>query len=98
MAKRELVTIDVVIEELGVSRSTVWRMIRRGELSTVRVGRRRLVPKQSLRTRRVKTSRSDKPKPFTMDSPLWRLFGAGRSGGGKPSSSDKYAMYEDYGE
>lgn len=35
-----LLTISEVAEQLAVSRKTVWRMIKRGELPTVRFGRR----------------------------------------------------------
>ena len=35
-----LLTIPQVAELLGVSKSTVWREIRRGSLKTVRIGRR----------------------------------------------------------
>lgn len=33
---------------LGVGRSTMWRLIKRGEVDTIRIGDRRLVVTQSL--------------------------------------------------
>jgi excisionase family DNA binding protein len=38
-----LLTVDEVGDALRVSRSSILRLIKRGELATVRVGRRRLV-------------------------------------------------------
>ena len=39
-----LLTIDETCEQLRVSRYLVYRLIRRRELETIKVGRRRLVP------------------------------------------------------
>jgi len=38
-----LLTIDEAIRALGISRSTLWRRLRRGELPSVSRGGRRLV-------------------------------------------------------
>src|SRR6267378_7513435 len=78
---------------LGVSRSTVWRLIRRGELPSVRRGGRRLVPANSLR------SRTGRRQPggllvFSHDHPIFRLVGAGRGGGRTPGARDKHAILD----
>lgn len=44
-----LISIKEATETLRVSRSTVDRLIREGVLSTVAIGRRRLITSQSLR-------------------------------------------------
>lgn len=76
---------------LGVSRSTVWRMIRRGELTSIRRGGRRLVPAGALRAGSIGTRRDSVP-PLGKDHPIFRLVGAGRSGGNPPGARDKHAI------
>ncbi|MBI3455491.1 MAG: helix-turn-helix domain-containing protein, partial [Candidatus Rokubacteria bacterium] len=45
-----LMNVDAARRELGgVSRTTLWRCIRAGDLEVVRIGRRVLVPEQALR-------------------------------------------------
>jgi excisionase family DNA binding protein len=43
-----LLSVDQAAERLGVSRTSMYGMIRRGELRTIRVGRRRLVPESAI--------------------------------------------------
>ena len=84
-----LITIDEAGHLLGVSRSTVLRLIQRGELPSVRRGRRRLVPLTALRTRR---RRSTRIPAFSHDHPIFRLVGAGRGGGKLPGARDKHLI------
>jgi excisionase family DNA binding protein len=76
---------------LGVSRSTIWRMIRRGELPSIRRRGRRLVPVDALRAGPIRTRAGIVP-PFGKDHPIFRLVGAGRSGGKPPGARDKHAI------
>jgi excisionase family DNA binding protein len=78
---------------LGVSEATVWRMIRRGALPSVRKQGRRLVPRRALE----KGSRSVKGgeiPPFTEANAIFRLVGAGRSGGRTPGARNKHAILD----
>ena len=70
---------------LGVSPSTIWRMIRRGG--------RRLVPADALRAGLIRTRRDSVP-PLGKDHPIFRLVGAGRSGGNPPGARDKHAILD----
>jgi excisionase family DNA binding protein len=92
MAKN-LVTIDEAIRALGVSRSTIWRRLQRGELPSVRRGGRRLVRLPATR----KAARGNAIvdiAPFTEGHPMFRLVGAGRSGGQSPGARDKHAILD----
>lgn len=88
-----MITVDEAGRALGVSRSTVWRLIQRGDLPSVYRGGRRLVPAAAIgaRTRRHRTA--DIP-PFSHDHPMLRLAGAGRGGGGTPGARDKHAILD----
>ena len=87
----ELFSVSEVGLRLHVSLSTVWRMIRRGELQTVKVGARRLVAGSSLKA--VSTPPPSRRVPvFTKAHPIFGMIGAGRSGGAGPGSSDKHAV------
>src|SRR5579884_614585 len=91
--QQELFSVAAAGRELGVSVSTVWRMVRRGELPTVRLAGRRLVPRDGLRSAR--RSREPRSVPvLTLDHPIFGLIGAGRSGGSGPGSSDKYSVLD----
>jgi excisionase family DNA binding protein len=46
---RLALTVDEAAAALGLSRPTIWRMIQRGELQSVKVGGRRLIPVATLR-------------------------------------------------
>jgi excisionase family DNA binding protein len=90
---KNLLTIDEAIRALDVSRSTLWRRLRRGELPSVRRGGRRLVrltkPPKTVRGKAA----SDIP-PFTDSHAIFRLVGAGRSGGRLPGARDKHAILD----
>jgi excisionase family DNA binding protein len=86
-----MITVEEAGRTLGVSRSTVWRLIQRGDLPSVRRRGRRLVPARALqiRTRRRQTTAIP---PFSQDHPIFRLVGAGRGGGRTPGARDKHAI------
>jgi excisionase family DNA binding protein len=88
-----LMTVEETGLALGVSRSTIWRRIRRGELPTVRRGGRRLIPAGALKARSRRGGRSDIP-PLTDDHPIFRLVGAGHGGGRAPGARDKHAILD----
>jgi len=85
------VTVEQACDAIGVSRSTLWRMIRRGELPSFRHSGRRLVPLYALSARQIRL-RAKKLKLFTLEHPLWRLVGAFRSGGAGLGSGDKHEI------
>jgi excisionase family DNA binding protein len=91
---RELMTVDEAGRALGVSRSTVWRLIQRGELRSVRQRGRRLVPATALRKRATRRLPRDVPA-FSEDHPIFRLVGAGRGGGRTPGARDKHAILDE---
>jgi excisionase family DNA binding protein len=86
-------TIEQAGQALGVSVSSVWRMIRRGELPTVRERGRRLVLAEGL-ARRSRPARRQTVPPLTHDHPIFRLVGAGRGGGRAPGARDKHAVVD----
>lgn len=88
-----MVTVEEAGRTLGVSRSTVWRLIQRGDLPSVRRGGRRLVPASALHTR-ARRRRTEAIPPFSHDHPLFRLVGAGRGGGRAPGARDKHALLD----
>ena len=88
-----LLTIDEAIQALGVSRSTLWRRLQRGDLPSVRRGGRRLVRLTTIRKAARAKTKSDL-SPFTENHPIFRLVGAGRSGGGAPGARDKHAILD----
>ena len=85
----DLVSVQEASKALNVSLSTVWRMLRRGSLPSVRSEGRRLIPSQALRRRLASPSRIG---ALRKDHPIFRLVGAGRSGGAQPGARDKYAI------
>ena len=89
-------TVGQVAEHLQVSRVTVWRWIRSGRLSGVRVGRVRRISRSSLfqlvrpgKNTGARLSRRPLGTVFTLAHPLWELVGKGR-GGGANVSGNKY--------
>ncbi len=78
---------------LGVSRSTVWRLIQRGELPSVRRRGRRLVQATAVRAR-TRRRRTVGISAFSHDHPIFRLVGAGRGGGRTPGARDKHAILD----
>ena len=89
----EMITVEEVGRTLGVSRSTVWRLIQRGDLPSVRRGGRRLVPARAIQTRTRRRPTEGIP-PFSHDHPMFRLVGAGRGGGITPGARDKHAILD----
>ena len=89
----EMVTVDEAGQVLGVSRSTVWRLIQRGDLPSVRRGGRRLVPSAAIQIRARRSRRAAIP-PLSHDHPIFRLVGAGRGGGHAPGSRDKHGILD----
>ncbi|MFF4592443.1 excisionase family DNA-binding protein [Amycolatopsis sp. NPDC001319] len=47
---RELLSVEAAAEQLSIGRTTMFALIKAGQVATVRVGRRRLVPKSALIT------------------------------------------------
>ena len=78
---------------LGVSRSTVWRLIQRGELPSIRRAGRRLVPASAVRIR-TRRRRAARFPAFSHVHPIFRLVGAGRGGGRRPGARDKHAILD----
>jgi excisionase family DNA binding protein len=88
-----MVTVDEAGRALGVSRSTVWRLIQRGDLPSIRRGGRRLVPTTAIQTRTRRREGTRLP-PFSLEHPIFRLVGAGRGGGKTPGARDKHAILD----
>jgi len=88
-----MITVDEAGRALGVSRSTVWRLIQRGELPSVRRGGRRLVPANAIRSR-TRQRRTGSIPAISHDHPMFRLVGAGRGGGRRPGARDKHAILD----
>jgi excisionase family DNA binding protein len=78
---------------LGVSPSTVWRMIRRGDLQSVRYRGRRLVLARAVAGGPPRRRAAGVP-PLTRDHPIFRLVGAGHGGGQGPGARDKHAILD----
>jgi excisionase family DNA binding protein len=91
---QQLITVEEAGRALGVSRSTIWRLIKRGELPSVRRGGRRLVPADAARKRPRRGRSPAGIPPLTKDHPIFRLVGAGRGGGNAPGARDKHAILE----
>jgi len=88
-----MISVEEAGRALGVSRSTVWRLIQRGELPSVRRRGRRLVPASAIESRTHRRRVAAIP-PFSLDHPMFRLVGAGRGGGSTPGARDKHALLE----
>ena len=86
-------TVEEAGQALGVSRSTVWRLIQRGDLPSVRRRGRRLVQASAVRTRTRRRRTAGIPA-FSHDHPIFRLVGAGRGGGRTPGARDKHALLD----
>jgi excisionase family DNA binding protein len=84
-------TVTEAGQALGVSPSTIWRMIRRGELPSIRRGGRRLIPRAALHTTPPKAGTRE-IAAFRGDHPIFRLVGAARSGGLAPGARDKHGI------
>src|SRR5437660_163090 len=92
----DMMSVDAAGRALGVSRSTVWRLMRRGELPSVRRGGRRLISASAVCIRACRNQTQQIPA-FTRDHPLFRLLGAGCGGGRTPGARDKHAILERHG-
>jgi excisionase family DNA binding protein len=93
-----LLTVDQAGRALGVSRATVYRMIKRGLLLTLRKNGRRWVPAHVLKSRQVvrrEYKRIEDIPPLGRDHPIFKLIGKFRSGGKGPGSSDKHAILDE---
>ncbi|MBM3770189.1 MAG: helix-turn-helix domain-containing protein [Acidimicrobiia bacterium] len=88
-------TVEEAGRALGVSRSTVWRLIQRGEIPSVRRAGRRLVPADAARRRLRRSPAASAIPPLTEDHPIFRLVGAGRGGGNLPGARDKHAILDE---
>jgi excisionase family DNA binding protein len=89
--KTETMAVTEAAAELRVSESTVWRLLRAGELtSVVESGRRRVL--RSAIERRIRQRSAGALKPLSSTHPLWKWVGAARSGGQGPGSEDKYGV------
>ena len=86
-----LLSVEDAGHVMGVSRATVWRLIRQGSLPSVRRHGRRLVPK-SAATARATARAAEVVPPLRDDHPIFRLVGAGRSGGRPPGARGKHAI------
>ena len=89
----DLLTINEALRALGVSRSTLWRRLQRGDLPSIRRGGRRLV-RVSMSRKTVSKKHTHDIAPFTENHPMFRLVGAGRSGGQQPGARDKHALLD----
>lgn len=50
MLEKMLFSIEEAAELLGIGRSTAYDLVKGGELPSVKIGRRRLVPREALHT------------------------------------------------
>ncbi len=89
----EMITVEQAGRALGVSRSTVWRLIQRGDLPSVRRGGRRLVPSTAIYARARRPRVAELP-PLSLDHPIFRLVGAGRGGGKAPGARSKHGILD----
>ena len=89
----KLLTISETMQALGVSRSTLWRRLRSGEIPSITRGGRRLVRLATTRKAARGKVMRDIP-PFTERHPIFRLIGAGRGGGQSAGARDKHAILD----
>lgn len=92
MKRERWLTLEEAARRLDVSRSTIFRMLRRGLLTTVCSGRRRLVSERSV------AARAELPvlrfAPYSLDHPFRKLIGRFQGDGRGPGSEDKaYYLY-----
>jgi excisionase family DNA binding protein len=90
-AEKHALSVEEAGRALGVSTATVWRLIRRGELASVRLRGRRLIPRRALARRAARPKAAEIP-PLTAKHPIFRLVGAGRGGGRRPGARDKHSL------
>ena len=86
-------SVTEVARRLGVSESTVWRLLRTATLTSVKLRGRRMVAAtavQGLVREMTAPPAAGEVRPFALDDPLFRLVGKFRSKRGGPGSSDKH--------
>ena len=88
-----LVNIGEACSALGISRSTLFRLMRRGSIPSIRKGGRRLIRKQALLARSTRRPTPGVP-PLIRNHPIFRLVGAGRGGGKTPGARNKHAILD----
>ncbi len=88
-----LLTISEAMQALGVSRATLWRRLRSGELPSVTRRGRRLVRLTMTRKAAQRKVIRDIP-PLTENHPIFRLMGGGRGGGQWPGAREKHAILD----
>jgi excisionase family DNA binding protein len=88
-----LLTINEATKALRISRSTLWRRVRSGNVQSVRQGGRRLVLLPA-RHNAGRANITGEIPSFTEDHPIFRLVGAGRSGR-QPGARDKHAILDE---
>ena len=87
--------VEEAARELGVSRSTIWRLLRAGRLASTRIGGRRRIPREAVAAvarQGTAPAGSETWPVFTEDNPLFALAGIFR-GRGPGSSEDKQAAW-----
>lgn len=90
---QELLSVEEAGRRLGVSRATVYRLLQRGSLKSVRDHGRRRIPASAVRRPRSRVDpRLANLPPFTFDNPMFELLGKYSSGGTGPGSGDKHAI------
>ena len=82
-AAEALLTPQAYARAAGISLSTVWRRLRNKELPSIKRGGKRLIPAHAL-------ARPAEGRPVDESHPMWKLIGAGKSGGAGPGSADKH--------
>ncbi len=92
--KPETLGVPEVASELRISESTVWRLLRAGELESVVHRGRRLVLRSAVE-RRARLRSTSGLRALTPEHPLWKLVGAAKSGGVGAGSNDKYGILSD---
>ena len=93
-----MLTVQQAAERLEVSPATVWRMLRRGALPSVKTRGRRLIPTSAVKSQRKASDdcKLEDIPPLTFDDPLWELIGAYKGPLNGPGSEDKYgALFDD---
>src|ERR1044072_4849780 len=95
----KLVSVSDASTALGVSESTVWRLIRRGALASVRREGRRLIPRDALLRRAPPRAVEEAPAvaahPPHLPPPRARLPGSASRGGveGAPSFDEHHPIF-----
>jgi excisionase family DNA binding protein len=68
MMERQTLTVEEAAQLLGISRSSAYEAVHRGELPTIRIGRRYVVPRAAiarmLQTNEVQGQLSSGVEPF----------------------------------